>query len=226
MPLIADVLPAGVASAELTADQDDAVLYREELAVVERAVPKRRGEFVAGRSCARHALTQLGWPPGPIARGSQGEPMWPAGIVGSITHCAGYRAAAVARISHLLAVGIDAEPHRPLPGGVLPMISTPVEAQALAELHATGPATAWDRLLFSAKEAVYKAYFSLTHRRLGFKDARVTFQPQNGAFTVFVRPEPAVDWQAPTGLRGRWLVRDGLIVTAVTVPVSPGSLWS
>ena len=59
--------------------------------------------------------------------GAKREPLWPAGVVGSITHCDGYRAAAVARATDLATVGIDAEPHEPLPDGVLAAIALPAE---------------------------------------------------------------------------------------------------
>ena len=94
--MIEKILPAGVASAEVFADLPDAVLFPQEASALATAVEKRRREFATGRACARRALDDLGIAPSAILPGERGAPQWPPGIVGSITHCAGYRAAAVA----------------------------------------------------------------------------------------------------------------------------------
>ncbi|HEY6480768.1 MAG TPA: 4'-phosphopantetheinyl transferase, partial [Streptosporangiaceae bacterium] len=113
--MIEEILPPSVAAAEEFGDRPDAVLFPEEEAVIGRAIEKRRREFTTARACARAALARLGQPPVAILPGERGAPGWPPGIVGSITHCAGYRAAAVARVSQVLAIGLDAEPDLPLP---------------------------------------------------------------------------------------------------------------
>lgn len=213
--MIEKILPAGVASAEAFADPLDAALFPEEEALVARAVDKRRREFATGRSCARSALAALGVAPGPILRGERGAPQWPPGIVGSITHCAGYRAAAAARASDVAAIGLDAEPDAPLPRGVLDMISLPEERAALRGLPA---GACWDRLLFCAKESVYKAWFPLTRRWLGFEEARVTINAADGTFEARLLAEAPPEDPAPAGFSGRWLAGDGLILTAITVP--------
>ena len=96
--MIAQVVPMMVASAELFTDPPDVVLFESELASVSRAVRKRRLEFDTVRHCARQALGELGYSPAPLLKGEWGEPQWPKGIVGSMTHCQGYRAAAVALV--------------------------------------------------------------------------------------------------------------------------------
>ena len=90
-----------------------------------RSVAKRRNEFITARHCARIALGELGFPPLPILKGDKGEPCWPEGVVGSLTHCAGYRGAVVGRAGPVRSVGVDAEPHDVLPDGVLDAISLP-----------------------------------------------------------------------------------------------------
>jgi hypothetical protein len=81
-------------------------------------------------------------------------------VVGSITHCAGYRAAAVAPAGQVSGLGIDAEPSRALPPRLLARILRAEEMLALVELRHERPTVCWDRLLFSAKEATYKARLS------------------------------------------------------------------
>ena len=215
--MIEDLLPAGVAVAEAF-DDGEAEPHPEEAALVARAVEKRRGEFVTARTCARRALRELGVEAGPILSGERGEPLWPAGVVGSITHCDGYRAGAVARAADLLAVGIDAEPHEPLPDGLLGDIARPEEAAVLAELRRAQPAVHWDRLLFSAKESVYKAWYPLAERWLGFEDATLTVDADARSFAARLLVEgPNVGDRRLSGFEGRWLVRNGLVLTAIAL---------
>ena len=215
--MIEEILPATVASAETFTDLPNAALFPQEAAIVERVSDKRRREFIAGRECARIALGKLGVAPAPILIGERGAPQWPPGIVGSITHCDGYRAAVAAHASDVAAIGMDAEPDDPLPRGVLDVISLPAERDRLPALAGEGPAVCWDRLLFSAKESVYKAWFPLTGRWLGFEDAEVTITA-DGAFTARLLAEPPPPCTA--SFAGRWLASGGLILTAIAVPRS------
>jgi enterobactin synthetase component D / holo-[acyl-carrier protein] synthase len=215
--VIEEILPAAATAVEAFADPPDVTLFAEEEAVVRRAVDKRRREFTTVRDCARRALAELGYPPAPILPGPRGAPGWPAGVVGSLTHCPGYRAAAVARERDVRSLGIDAEPHEELPEGVLPAIALDAERAMLDRLRADRPATCWDRLLFSAKESVYKAWFPLTGRWLDFAEARIELDG-SGSFTArLLVPGPVVDGRQLAGFDGRWLVRNGLIATAVAV---------
>jgi 4'-phosphopantetheinyl transferase EntD len=216
--VIEELLPPEAAAEETYGDAPATALFPEEEALLARAVDKRRREFTTVRACARTALARLDVAPAPILPGEGRAPIWPAGIVGSMTHCDGYRASAVARARDLLTIGIDAEPNGPLPDGVLEAVSRPEERTWLTDLLAAEPDVRWDRLLFSAKESVYKAWFPLTRRWLGFEDASVTVNPETGMFAaaLTVTP-PEVDGHPLAGFTGRWLARDGLIVTAITV---------
>jgi 4'-phosphopantetheinyl transferase EntD len=217
--MIEAILPAEAAAEEAFGDPPGVVLFPEEEAVIARAVDKRRREFTTARACARAALARLGLPPVPIVPGLRGAPQWPDGVVGSMTHCAGYRACAVARARDLLTIGLDAEPHEKLPDGVLGAVSSQEERERLTALAAARPGTHWDRLLFSAKESVYKAWFPLTQRWLGFEDASVTIEPEKGTFTARLLVNgPRVNDEPLTGFAGRWLVDGGLIITAIAVP--------
>lgn len=217
--LLSLVLPDRVASAELYEDPPGLTPLPEEEPLIARAVAKRRNEFVTVRYCARQALGELGLGPVPILKGDKGEPCWPDGVVGSLTHCQGFRGAVVGRSEDVRSVGIDAEPHDVLPNGVLDAITLPVER---AELRALPGDLHWDRILFCAKEATYKAWFPLTHRWLGFEDAHITFAVDGsgaaGSFRSEILIDPAAEHGPPlTALDGRWSVRDGLAVTAIVL---------
>jgi 4'-phosphopantetheinyl transferase EntD len=220
MTLMRAVLPdlAGLVYAELFHDPPDLTPLPEEEPLVARSVAKRRNEFVTVRHCARLAMGQLGVPDLPILKGEKGEPQFPNGLVGSLTHCEGYRGAVVGRQSAVRSIGIDAEPHGVLPDGVLDAISLPVERREISDLP-TG--LHWDRILFCAKEATYKAWFPLTERWLGFEDAHITFDIDSdggGSFVSRILIDPAARSGPPLEeLAGRWSVAGGLALTAIVL---------
>ena len=220
--MLAEILPRGVVAVEsfgrlpprrgLSGPEESAIITAD---------ARRQAEFAAGRECAHAALAELGAPAGAVPPGRAGEPRWPAGIVGSLTHCAGYRACAAARTQTVAAIGIDAEPARPLPAGLTETVAVGAERRWLAELRLARPELPWDLVLFCAKEAVYKAWFPLTGHRLGFAGVLVEFAA-TGAFTAQVTAAAGAAGR-PTGtaaarVAGRWLVRGGLALTAATVP--------
>jgi 4'-phosphopantetheinyl transferase EntD len=224
-PLMSSVLPntgpasENLACAEVYADPPDLTPMPDEEPLIARSVAKRRNEFITVRHCARIALGQLGLPTVPILKGDKGEPCWPDGVAGSLTHCAGYRGAVVGRSGVVRSVGVDAEPHDALPDGVLDAISLAVERRELATLPA---GVHWDRILFCAKEATYKAWFPLTKRWLGFEDAHITFDVDGsgsaGGFESAILVDGSTLSGPPlTALRGRWSVARELVLTAIVL---------
>jgi 4'-phosphopantetheinyl transferase EntD len=214
------LLPESVAVVATTGDRS-VELFPVEREALGQAVEKRRREFVTARACAREALATLGIPPQPIPTGSRGEPVWPDGVVGSITHCAGYRACAVAAESDLTTIGIDAEVAEPLPQGLIGDIALLEERQAIEQLAAADPSLSWDRLLFSIKESIYKAWFPLTRSWLGFEDASVSIDRERGTFAAHLLvPGPTLHGRQLDGFRGRWLIADGLVLSAIALPVA------
>ncbi|MCX4743993.1 4'-phosphopantetheinyl transferase superfamily protein [Kitasatospora sp. NBC_01287] len=223
--MIEELLPDGVASAcvfeDLPADADGA-LFPAESAAVSKAVPRRQAEFRTVRGCARRALGELGVPAVELLPGRRGATAWPPGISGSMTHCPGFRAAAVARTQHAASIGIDAEPNLPTPEVVLRSATLPPEHRAVTALSDHRPEIRWDRLLFSAKESVFKAWYPLMRRELEFYQAEIEIDPNAGTFTAqLLVPGPVVAGRRLDTFSGRWLVRRGLIVTAITLPGSP-----
>ena len=218
--MLDEVLPACAVAVEARHDLPAISLFPSERRLVDRAVEKRQREFATARNCAHRALAGLGVGVRPVGSGAQGEPLWPQGVVGSLTHCDGYRAAAVAKAKHLRGLGIDAEPNLPLSPGLLDAIAAPGEIQALGELRRTMPAVHWDRLAFSAKESVYKAWFPATGQRLGFHDAYLVFDPGKRTFSArlcIALPTPEELRKRETAVTGRWLVDDRHILTAVAI---------
>ena len=214
--MIERLVPDTVVVVSTREDLRDVELFPEEERSVVRAVDKRRREFTTARACARQALERLGIAAVAIPKGERGEPRWPSGVVGSITHCRGYCASAVAKADDVVVVGIDAEVHAPLPDGLLEDVAFGREVEMVAD---RGAGVCLDRLLFSAKEAVYKAWFPLAHRWLGFEDVEVTVDVGRGEFRArLLVPGPVVDGAQLTEFRGRWCVEEGIVAAAVVLP--------
>jgi 4'-phosphopantetheinyl transferase EntD len=217
--MLKSILPPDVTSCEAHGDIEDPCIFAEELALVEHAIDSRRREFATTRWCAHRALAALGEPRAPLLADARGAPIWPAGTVGSLTHCTGFRAAVAARSTAWRAIGIDAEIDGPLPSGVLQLTARPAEIRQLAALAGHDGAVNWERLMFSCKEAVFKAWYSMAGTWLDFGDVELSLGGPRGTFTAHVSargPEPAS--QAATSLAGRWTVGDGLLTTATLVP--------
>jgi 4'-phosphopantetheinyl transferase EntD len=212
------ILPAGVECEECFGEPTGAVLFPEEEQIVAHAVPARRRSYATVRGCARACLQRMGYPPVPILPGAGGAPRWPAGVLGSMTHCTGYAAAAVGPSSLITAIGIDAEPDAPLPDGVLELVATAAERErlALAQREPDGPN--WDRLLFSAKEAVYKAWFPLVGEWLDHQQADILFNLQDRTFTALLSRDGLIlHGRQVRRLHGHWIRQQGILATAVVV---------
>ena len=192
-------------------------MFPAEAAVVAHAAAPRRCEFATVRYCARRALHRIGIPPAPILPDADGAPRWPAGVVGSMTHCAGYRAAVVARSDRFRGIGIDAEPHAALPQPACDLVLRGEERWRLRRLAEADPDLHWDRIIFCAKEAVYKACFPSTRRWLDFADISVTVHADGVFQARLLVSEPRVGNADRDGLAGRWVVDHGLVVAATSV---------
>ncbi|MEW2635368.1 4'-phosphopantetheinyl transferase superfamily protein [Streptomyces sp. NPDC048389] len=226
--MIETLLPAPMVSAEQFKDVSGDTLFPSERQVIAKAGIARRREFTTVRACARTALARLGIPAAPILPDGEGAPQWPTGVVGSMTHCAGYRAAAVARTFDVATVGIDAEPDAPIPtSGARALVTVAEERAHIAELSARRPGVSWDRLIFSAKESVYKAWYPLTGRWLDFDQVMVTVSPDEGTFSArLLVPGPRIGGRRMRGFTGGWKQFQGLLLTAVVVTSAAPSLCS
>ena len=150
-------------------------LWPVETQAIARAIPPRRAEFAAGRRAARSALQGLGHAPVAIPVGDHRAPLWPDGIVGSITHDNGYALAAVLH-REALGLGIDLTEAAPLPGATRSAILPHPEETGISDLAA--------RAGFSAKETLFKALFPLVKVFFGFSTARVDPDLSRGAVEI------------------------------------------
>jgi 4'-phosphopantetheinyl transferase EntD len=206
------LLPPGVVAYETREFVQAQLLFDGERSAVANAVPKRVAEFAAGRICSRQALAELGHADFQLLRDSARRPLWPDGIVGSITHTDSYCGAAVARASVVSSIGIDAEEIARLDDSIFRAICTPAEQSRLADMAPSERQSA-AALVFSAKEAFYKCHSAAGGEMLGFRDVALRFSDR--AFTI----EPArafnQTWPRGTHPTGRYEMREGMVFCAV-----------
>jgi len=209
--VIEELLPPSVVVVRGTPELATRPLHPEEARCALEMGETRRREFALGRACAQAALARLGLA-GPVLRDRR-EPRWPQGAVGSLTHCDGFCAAAVARAEDVRAIGIDAELDAPLSQRAAERICTPEEREHMAGLPPL-PSGQWEKLVFSAKESFYKAYFPLGRTFLGFHDAALHFDPDTRSFRVRVL---RADAPPPHAARGRYALAPPHVLTAVVI---------
>jgi enterobactin synthetase component D len=155
---------------------------------IRHSVHKRQAEFLAGRLCARTVLASHGRPGYGVAVGPQREPLWPKGMIGSITHSSHYAAAVACPDQQFAGIGIDIESVPKADGSTL-MGGTVVSPRELACLRATQTGLELDCLLtlvFSAKESFFKAAFRHVGRYFDF-DAVEVFDISVGAGLIHFR---------------------------------------
>lgn len=184
-------------------------LCKEEEALIESAIEKRQREFRAGRNAAHAALSRLQAPTSPLLRGERREPLWPAEHVGSIAHCNDLCLAVAAKGSDLLGVGIDVEPLEPLPAGVERYVHTAEEEAFISDNPGDHP----QRLIFSAKESLYKCYYPLLGRFFGFQSVMLNFDRERGRFS-FEPTERCEVRFPPQRFEGRYAIGERHLVTA------------
>ena len=166
------LFPAGVIGAELREPGDRAQLLPAEAAATASMAPGRAREFAAGRMCARRALAELGLSDFPLLRAADRQPLWPEGIVGSITHTEGYCAAVVARRAEFRGLGIDSEVVGAVGEHLWRRLFVVDEIEWIKRLPGTSRSAA-AAVLFSAKEAFFKCQYPAFGRRYDFKEIQV-----------------------------------------------------
>lgn len=136
------------------------------------AVPKRRAQFRAGRHAAHKAMREIGIAPTAILRGPQGMPIWPDGLVGTISHTDEIAIALVAEQRNVAGLGVDLERADRFTPQLAKVVLTDAETDAGVDVGAA----------FTAKEAIYKALFPQLRKVVGFQDVEISLDLANGRF--------------------------------------------
>ena len=179
------------------------------------AIPQRQTEFHAGRAAAREAMVALGLPPRPVPAGPDRAPVWPAGLVGSITHDAEACIAVLGHATDWRALGIDLEADSPLAADLVAEVCTPDETDWL-NTRPSARRGLLAKLIFCAKEACYKAQFPLTARLFGFDHLMVEIDEAKASFTArFVKP--AGEFAIGQTIEGRYVHAAGVLICGVAL---------
>lgn len=204
------VLPPGVALGSADPTAPETGLWSGESAAMARAIPARRREFAAGRRAARDAMEALDLPGSVILPGPDRAPLWPDGIIGSISHGGGTCFALIAQRGAITGLGIDLEPAEALPADMVETVCTGPERAAIKDHDLMGRAT------FCAKEAAYKAQYPLSRQMLEFHDLETGIDLAEGRFEArFTRACPP--FQAGARMAGRIVIDRGLVAAVVVL---------
>lgn len=180
-----------------------------------RMSQKRKKEFALGRWCARQAMSAFNRAQEPLLIGPSRAPIWPQGLLGSITHCEGYCAAAIVEKKNSIAIGIDAEPWINFPLDIRDHIATEQELSH----SAFGRFDDQKRLavLFSAKESIFKALNPLTGIFFDFLSTSLVVDVAAGIFSFESLSVPEIQPYS-NSLVGRFLTSDNLVISSAYVP--------
>lgn len=165
------ILPPSISVAVLDIDELAMDSVPAEL-VLPGAAAKRQQQFAAGRLAARQAIEASGHAPAFPARGDDRQPLWPEGLVGSISHTDRYALAAAAGSDSIPSVGIDIEALREMGTGLRQKLLTENETSRLEQAGRYDDAHVLQ--LFSYKECVYKAVYPLFGRYIGFGEVEIS----------------------------------------------------
>lgn len=206
--LVSRILVPGIMGAQIEDEGQVVPLHPDEAPIVADCGDKRRRDFTLGRFCAHAALMQLGIAEGAIARDVRGVPLWPEAVVGSITHTAGYAAALVARKDCFLSIGVDAE----RVGGVTDHLYARLfnkDERAVLAAQMEDRRKLLATILFSAKEASFKAWSPVIGKTLSFQDIHVELG--DGGFRAT---------SVSGDVQGRFAVSGDLVLTSAFLPVA------
>lgn len=196
----------------ISTDYPDAfALLAAERDSLQSMAPRRVREFTHGRSCARLALAGLGYRDCPVPAGADRAPVWPDGVVGSISHCDDTAAAAVAHREDMGGIGLDLERNEELDRQLLPMICRAAELERLGNSDVRFLLA---KLIFSAKESVFKCIWPQVRRFVDFQEVEIELDLEKNTFTA----APCSDDLCPDLFRrlsGRFGQTRELFVTAV-----------
>lgn len=210
------LLPSDVVVSVASPEMWSTPLHPLEEPYVRRAVSKRRREFSAGRACAREALKTFGIDDFPVIPTPERFPDWPPGIIGSITHTANYCAAAVCRRGRIISLGIDVEGATELAFDIVPLVLGEHERARLEAIDPSARALQI-KILFSAKESIYKAYYPTTRVVLDFHDVDLILLPGTRRFVGRLVNDDAPSLDGKREFHGRYGWKNEHVFTSVVV---------
>jgi len=211
-PDVSGLFPDGVLTLCEHRDRWSAMLAPAEREQLGDVCEKRYAEFAAGRSQARRLISTITGTDEPLLIGDYRQPLWPAGIAGSISHCDHFCVVAVARSGNRVRdLGIDVDTCEELDSGVVDIVLTPLERQATAGLDST-----LRKLIFSIKESNYKCCYHQVRAFIDFQQCEVNLDADARTFSAVIRCQDHSGKDCELHTHGKWLVQgDHLFTSAV-----------
>lgn len=215
------ILPLGAKSSMLSLNKLASQIKEKELLehypYLADAIFQRKLEHHAGRVCAKWAIKALNInnTSNTISIGSKGEPIWPRGIIGSITHTQDFACAVVAPASAYIGIGIDSEKCVDEDGcaDITNVCLGIKESQLLKNELLTKCQLA--TLMFSTKEAFYKAAYPYVKRFIDFDELEITdIDPLSGQ--IYMNSD-VLDSRSSFHICGRYVIRDNYVHTSVVL---------
>ena len=204
---------------EHLSDSTDFLLHPEEEVIsASFGSSKRRAEFSLGRYCAHRALSKFELESVPILRIAETrEPCWPESVRGSITHSEGFAAAAVGFAKDVSGIGIDLESlSRVVDFNIRRHVCVDKEREFLESLP-TEQANRYLRIIFSAKESIFKCFFPISQTYLYFQDAEIIIDENNSKFSFSLSKTCTGITSSGFQHSGRFLIKDDLLLTSIYI---------
>lgn len=214
---LAGLLPSDIRIAGARIDDFVHQLTPGEHLLIQKAVPGRQQEFATGRVLARRLLSEAGHDDFELLRDEDRVPIWPAGVAGSISHSKELCLAAIGSTDRYRGVGIDLEPDEPVQSGIERIVCRDAE-QAWLEAADPEEQGLRCRIVFSVKEAVYKAFYPSLREFWSFQDVGVEIDLAAARFVAEVPRSTGV-----ARVEGRVIRRAGWIVSGIALPRHPGT---
>jgi 4'-phosphopantetheinyl transferase EntD len=218
---LTSLFPSSVIVSEANPAQIQGSIYPEEETFIQKAVPKRKQEFTAGRLCARRALAKIGISNFPILIGKDRTPIWPSGIAGSISHCKGYCGVAVVQKTDIESIALDVESVGQVKRGIWKHFCNQQELSWINSL----PEDQQQKnaaLIFSTKECFYKCQYPITKKWLNFHDVTISIDSNQNEFEVKFLINIGSSFERGTCLKGNYLISSHYVFSGMTLRKNSG----
>ena len=135
------------------------------------------------------------------------SPVWPTGVIGTISHFEQHAAAAVASAAAYRGLGLDLESPETLSAEIATMVCRPEESGDTADA----------KLLFSIKEAIYKCIYPVVGHYVDFQEMEVRLDTTNASYSAIPHSE-TLDTRLIAGLQGKYYRHDTMVLASAWLP--------
>ena len=218
--ILESLFPKFVVTEETNLNASLGNIYPEEEIFIQNVAPKRKIDFVAGRVCARKALSRLGIDKFPIIMSKDRSPIWPEHVVGTISHTQGYCGAAVALKSSTKSVGLDIECVDRLNNKCWYLICTDQEHQWIKSLPKIRQ-NILAALIFSAKECFYKCQYPVSQKWAGFHDAVISLDHSlnEGEFEIKLIKDISTSFAKGNFFKGKYVFYNRFVFAGMALEI-------